>query len=324
MKAITYTEYGPPDVLKLTEVERPTPEDNEVLIRVLAASVNPLDWRVLRGRPFFIRLLMGGLRRPKATRPGVDVAGKVDAIGPSVTEFKPGDEVFGTCRGAFAEYACALEEKLALKPASIPFEAAAAVPVAAISALQALRDKGGLRPGQKVLIDGASGGVGTFAIQIAKQLGAGVTAVCSTGNVDRARSLGADHVIDYTREDFTKSGQRYDLIIAANSHRPIFGYRRALGRNGTYVMIGGGWSQIFQALLLGPLLSRIGSRKMSFFMARINRTDLAFLGDLLVAGKIVPVIERRYPLNDVAEAVRYLEEGHAKGKVVITVEHPHV
>ncbi len=322
MRAITCTEYGSPDVLRLTEVEKPVPEDHEVLIRVLAASVNPLDWRILRGRPFFTRLLMGGLRRPKPTRPGVDVAGTVDAIGRSVTGFKPGDEVFGTCRGAFAEYACAVEDKLAPKPAEVPFEEAAAVPVAAISALQALRDKGGIRPGQKVLIDGASGGVGTFAIQIARQFGADVTAVCSTGNVDRARSLGADHVIDYTREDFTKSGERYDLIVAANSHRPIFDYRRALRRGGTYVMVGGGWSQIFQALLLGPLLSRIGSMKMTFFVARINRTDLASLGDLLAARKIVPVIDRRYPLRDVAEAVRYLEDGHAKGKVVITVEHP--
>jgi len=324
MKAITCTEYGSPDVLKLSEVDRPTPKDHEVLMRILAASVNPLDWRLLRGRPFFTRLLMGGLRRPKPTRPGVDVAGTVEAIGRSVTGFKPGDEVFGTCRGAFAESACAAEDKLAPKPAEVPFEEAAAVPVAAISALQALRDKGGIRPGQKVLIDGASGGVGTFAIQIARQFGADVTAVCSTGNVDRARSLGAGHVIDYTREEFTKSGERYDLIVAANSHRPIFDYRRALRRDGTYVMVGGGWSQIFQAVLLGPLLSRIGSMKMTFFVARINRTDLAFLGDLLAARKIVPVIDRRYALSDVAEAVRYLEDGHAKGKVVITVEHPDV
>jgi NADPH:quinone reductase-like Zn-dependent oxidoreductase len=249
------------------------------------------------------------------------VAGTVEAVGRSVTGFKPGEEVFGTCRGAFAEYACAVEEKLARKPANIPFEEAAAAPVAAVSALQALRDKGGNRPGQKVLIDGTSGGVGTFAIQIAKQLGAEVTAVCSTGNVERARSLGADHVIDYTREDFTKSGQRYDLIVAANSHRPIFHYRRALRRDGTYVMVGGGWSQIFQAVLLGPLLSRIGSMKLTFFVARITQADLAFLGDLLAAGKIAPVIDRRYPLRDVAEAVRYLEDGHAKGKVVMTVEH---
>ena len=321
MKAITYTEYGSPDVLRLTEVEKPTPKDHEVLIRVRAASVNPYDWRLLRGKPLFIRPMIGGLRRPKVTRPGVDVAGRVEAVDRSVTGFKPGDEVFGTCRGAFAEYACTVEDRLALKPANLSFEEAAAVPLAALTALQALRDKGGIRPGGKVLVDGASGGVGTFAIQIAKQLGAEVTAVCSTGNVDRARSLGADHVIDYTREDFTKSGQRYDLIIAANAHRPIFDYRRALSRNGTFVMIGGGWSQILQGMFLGPLLSWIGSRKMTFFIARITRTDLAFLGDLLAAGKIVPVIDRRYPLSDVAEAVRYLEDGHAKGKVVITVEH---
>jgi NADPH:quinone reductase-like Zn-dependent oxidoreductase len=324
MKAITYTEYGPPEVLRLTEVERPTPKEHEVLIRIRAASVNPLDWRLLRGKPAFTRLLMGGLRRPKATRPGVDVAGRVEAVDRSVTAFKPGDEVFGTCRGAFAEYGCAAEDKLALKPANLSFEEAAAVPVAAVSALQALRDRGGIRPGQKVLIEGASGGVGTFAVQIAKSFGADVTAVCSTGNVDKARSLGADQVIDYTREDFTRSSQRYDLIIGANSHRPIFDYRRALSPSGTYVMIGGGWSQIFQGMLLGPLLSWVGSRKMTFFMARITREDLAFLGDLLAAGKIVPVIDRRYPLNEVAEAVRYSEAGHAKGKVVITVEPQHV
>ncbi|HUM01590.1 MAG TPA: NAD(P)-dependent alcohol dehydrogenase [Thermoanaerobaculia bacterium] len=320
MKAITCTEYGSPDVLKLTDVERPTPTDHDVLIRVRSASVNPLDWRLLRGKPVFIRLMLGGLRRPKAARPGVDAAGQVEAVGRSVTGIKPGDEVFGVCRGAFAEYACAAEDKLALKPASVSFETAASVPVAAISALQALRDQGGIRPGQQVLIEGASGGVGTFAVQMAKSFGADVTAVCSTGNVERARSLGADRVIDYSREDFTKSGSRYDLIIGANSHRPIFDYRRALGRNGTYVMVGGGWSQILQGLFLGPLLSWFGSRKMTFFMARITRTDLAFLGDLLAAGKLVPVIDRRYPLGDVAEAVRYLEDGHARGKVVITVD----
>jgi NADPH:quinone reductase-like Zn-dependent oxidoreductase len=320
MKAITYTEYGPPDVLRLTEVEKPTPKEHEVLIRIRAASVNPLDWRLLRGKPAFTRLLMGGLRRPKLTRPGVDVAGQVEAVGPSVTGFKPGDEVFGVCRGSFAEYGCAAEDKLAPKPANVSFEEAAAVPVAAISALQALRDKGGIRPAQKVLIEGASGGVGTFAVQIAKSFGADVTAVCSTGNVDTARSLGADRVIDYTREDFTRSGARYDLIIGANSHRPIFDYRRALGRDGTYVMVGGGWPQILQGMLLGPLLSWVGSRKMTFFMARITGEDLAFLGDLLAAGKIAPVIDRRYPLSEVAEAVRYSEAGHAKGKVVITVD----
>ncbi len=321
MKAIINTEYGSSDVLKLTEVEEPTPKEHEVLIRIRAASVNPLDWRLLRGKPAFTRLMIGGLRRPKITRPGVDVAGRVEAVDPSVTGFKPGDEVFGVCRGAFAEYACAAEDKLALKPANLSFEEAAAVPVAAMSALQALRDKGGIHPGQKVLIEGASGGVGTFAVQIAKSFGADVTAVCSTGNVDRARSLGADQVIDYTREDFTRSGLRYDLIIGANSHRSIFDYRRALGRDGTYVMVGGGWPQILQGMVLGPLLSWIDSRKMTFFIAKITREDLDFLGDLLAAGKVAPVIDRRYPLGDVAEAVRYLEDGHAKGKVVITIEH---
>jgi NADPH:quinone reductase-like Zn-dependent oxidoreductase len=321
MKAIVYHNYGSPDVLKCEEIEKPTAGDNEVLIKVRAASVNPLDWRLMRGKPFFVRLLIGGLRKPKVTRPGVDVAGQVEAVGRNVTQFKPGDEVFGACRGAFAEYACVVEDKLALKPANISFEDAAAVPVAAISALQGLRDKGRIQRGHKVLVDGASGGVGTFAVQMAKSFGAEVTAVCSTRNVDTVRSIGADHVIDYTREDFTQSGQRYDLIIAANAYHSIFDYRRALGQDGIYVMIGGGWAQIFQAMLLGPLLSLIGRKKMCFFIAKLNKTNLVLLKDLLAAGKIVPVIDRRYPLNDVAEALRYLEEGHAKGKVVITVEH---
>ena len=226
------------------------------------------------------------------------------------------------CKGAFAEYACATEDKVALKPANISFEEAAAVPVAAITALQGLRDKGRIKPGQKVLVDGASGGVGTFAVQIAKSFGAEVTAVCSTTKVDTARAIGADHCIDYTREDFTQGGQRYDLIIAANAYHSIFDYRRALTQNGIYVMAGGGgWVQIIQGMLLGPLLSLMGSRKTRFFMANINPKDLVFLKDLLAAGKVVPVIDRRYPLSEVAEALRYLEEGHAKGKVVMTVEH---
>jgi NADPH:quinone reductase-like Zn-dependent oxidoreductase len=230
--------------------------------------------------------------------------------------------VFGVCKGAFAEYACATEDKVALKPANISFEEAAAVPVAAITALQGLRDKGRIKPGQKVLVDGASGGVGTFAVQIAKSFGAEVTAVCSTTKVDTARAIGADHCIDYTREDFTQGGQRYDLIIAANAYHSIFDYRRALTQNGIYVMAGGGgWVQIIQGMLLGPLLSLMGSRKTRFFMANINPKDLVFLKDLLAAGKVVPVIDRRYPLSEVAEALRYLEEGHAKGKVVMTVEH---
>jgi len=321
MKAIVYTQYGPPDVLQFMEVAKPTPTDDEVLIQIRAASVNPLDWRLMRGRPLFIRLMTGGLRKPTLTRPGVDVAGQVEALGKSVTKFKPGDSVFGGCRGAFAEYACVSEDKLALKPANLSFEDAAAVPVAALSALQALRDMGRIQPGHKVLVDGASGGVGTFAVQIARSFGAEVTAVCSTRNVDRARSLGADHVMDYTREDFTKTGQRYDLILAANAYHSIFDYRRALSQDGVYVMVGGGWSQILQAMLLGPLLSLMGSKKLRFFMAKISQKDLFLLKDLLEAGKIVPVIDRRYPLSDVAEAVRYLEAGHAQGKVVITVAH---
>jgi len=322
MKAIVYHNYGSPEVLKCEEIEKPAVGDREVLIKVRAASVNPLDWRLMRGKPVFVRLMIGGLRKPKLTRPGVDVAGQVEAVGRSVTQFKPGDEVFGGCRGAFAEYACAIEDRLALKPANLSFEDAAAVPVAAISALQGLRDKGRIQRGQKVLVDGASGGVGTFAVQIAKSFGAEVTAVCSTRNVDSARSIGADHVIDYTREDFTQSGQRYDLILAANAYHSIFHYRRALSQDGIYVMAGGGGVQILQAMLLGPLLSLMGSRKMRFFMANINKEDLVLLKDFLEAGEIVPVIDRRYPLSDVAEALRYLEEGHAQGKVVITVEHP--
>lgn len=321
MKATVYHNYGSPDVLKCEEIEKPTAGDNEALIKVRAASVNALDWRMMRGKPVVTRLMMGGLRKPKITRPGVDLAGQVEAVGRNVTQFKPGDEVFGVCQGAFAEYVCAIEDKLALKPANISFEDAAAVPVAALTALQGLRDKGRIQRGQKVLVDGASGGVGTFAVQIAKSFGAEVTAVCSARNVETARSIGADHVIDYSREDFTQSGQRYDLILAANAYHSIFDYRRALGQNGIYVMAGGGWAQILQAMLLAPLLSLIGSKKMCFFIAKISKTDLVLLKDLLETGEVVPVIDRRYPLSDVAGALRYLEEGHAQGKVVITFEH---
>jgi NADPH:quinone reductase-like Zn-dependent oxidoreductase len=320
MKAIEYAQYGPPDVLQFKEVAKPTPQDNEVLIKIRAASVNPLDWRLIRGKPVFARLITGGLRKPRLTRPGVDVAGQVEAVGRNVTQFKPSDEVFGACRGAFAEYACVVEDRLAFKPANISFEDAAAVPVAALTALQGLRDKGRIQPGHKVLIDGASGGVGTFAVQIAKSFGTEVTAVCSTRNVDTARSIGADHVIDYTREDFTQSGERYHLILAANAYHSIFDYRRALSEDGIYVMAGGGGVQILQAMLLAPLLSLMGSKKMRFVMAKISKKDLVLLKELLEARKVVPVIDRRYALRDVAEAVGYLEEGHARGKVVITVE----
>src|SRR5712664_2943806 len=267
---------------------------------------------------------MTGLLTPRHKILGVDIAGRVEAVGRQVKQFQPGDEVFGVtgfAGGGFAEYACAREDKLALKPANSSFEDAAAVPIAAITALQGLRDKGRIQQGHKVLIDGASGGVGTFAVQIAKSFGAEVTAVCSTRNVDTARSIGADHVIDYSREDFTQSGQRYDLILAANAHHSIFDYRRALSQDGIYVLAGGGLVRILQGMLLGPLRSLIGSKKMCFFIANIDHKDLVFLKDLLEAGKVVPVIDSRYPLSDAAEALRYLEEGHAQGKVVIAVEH---
>ncbi len=322
MKAIVRTRYGPPDVLRFTEVEKPAPQANEVLIKLYAASVNPLDLFSLRGAPL-VRLIPG-LRTPKQPVLGCDIAGRVEAIGGHVKQFQPGDEVFGVtgfAGGGFAEYACAIENKLALKPANCSFEDAAAVPIAAITALQGLRDKGRIQPGQKVLVDGASGGVGTFAVQIAKSFGAEVTAVCSTRNVDTARSIGADHVIDYTREDFTLSWQRYDLILGANAHHSIFDYRRALSQDGIYVIAGGALPQIFQAMLLAPLLSRIGSKKTCFFIANINQKDLVSLKVLLEAGNIVPVIDRRYPLSDAAEALRYLEERHAQGKIVLTVEH---
>lgn len=318
MKAIVCTRYGPPEALQFTEIAKPTPTDDQVLIKIRAASVNPVD-RLFRA-PYVFRLLTG-LRKPRNPRLGSDVAGQVEAVGKNITQFKPGDQVFGVCRGAFAEYGCAIEDKLAFKPANKSFEEAASVPVAALTALQGLRDKGQIQRGQKVLVDGASGGVGTFAVQIAKAFGAEVTAVCSTKKLDIARSIGADHVIDYSQQDFTKSGQRYDLILAANAYHSIFSYRRALSPRGIYVMAGGGGAQIFQGMLLGPLLSLLGGRNMRFFIAKINNKDLGVLKDLLETGKVVPVIDRSYPLSRVAEALIYLEEKHAKGKIVITVEH---
>jgi NADPH:quinone reductase-like Zn-dependent oxidoreductase len=323
MKAIVYEQYGPPNVLQLKDVATPAPADNEVLIKICAASVNPYDWHFMRGDPWFIRLMLG-LRKPKVTRLGFDVAGRVEVVGRNVIQFKPGDEVFGGCRGAFAEFVCAAENDLALKPVNLSFEEAAAVPMAAITALQGLRDKGHIKPGQKVLIDGASGGVGTFAIQIAKAFGTEVTAVCSTRNLDRARSLGADHLIDYTRDDFTRNGQSYDLILAANAYHSIFAYQRSLNRNGICVKSGGG-SASLQAMLLESLLSLMlslfGGKKICGFIAKLNKKDLVILKDLLEAGKVVPMIDRRYPLSNTAEAIRYLEKGHAQGKVILTVEH---
>jgi NADPH:quinone reductase-like Zn-dependent oxidoreductase len=321
MKAIVRTKYGSPDVLQLKEAEKLTPTDNQVLVKVHAASVNKADLYFLRG-PFLVRLMGVGLLKPKNKILGADIAGRVEAVGRNVKQFQPGDEVFGWCgRGGFAEYVCAREDALVLKPANVTFEEAAAVSVAAITALQGLR-KGHVQPGQKVLINGASGGVGTYTVQIAKSFGAEVTAVCSTKNLDNALSMGADYVIDYTQEDFTKSGQRYDLIIAANGYHSILDYRHALSPKGICVTTGGSMAQIFQAMLLGPLISLIGSKKMgSMGIAKINQKDLVLVKELLEAGKVVPVIDRRYTLIEVPEAIRYFEEGHAKGKVVIAMEH---
>jgi NADPH:quinone reductase-like Zn-dependent oxidoreductase len=303
------------------------PNDDQVLIKVRAASINPLDWHFMEGTPYIMRAIGVGLRKPKDPRLGVDYAGTVEAVGKNVTQFKPGDEVLGGKSGAFAEYVCARADRaIVLKPANITFEQAASVPIAAITALQGLRDKGKIQPGQKVLINGASGGVGTFAVQIAKSFGADVTGVCSTRNLDMVRSLGADHVIDYTKEDFTKNGRRYDLILDNVGTQQLSGFRRVLNPNGILVMIGGGGPN--DGGLIGPLgrpvkallLSPFISQKMGMLMAELNKKDLTILGDLMQSGKVTPVIDRTYPLSQIAEAIRYLEQGHARGKVVITVE----
>jgi NADPH:quinone reductase-like Zn-dependent oxidoreductase len=323
MKAITYTQYGSPDVLHLQEVPQPAPKDDEVLIKVHAASVNAADLHLLRADPFLARL-ESGLLKPKRKILGADVAGRIEQVGSSITRFKPGDEVFGDISGCgwggFAEFVCARESALVLKPANLSFEQAAAVPMAAVTALQGLRKKGNIQAGQKVLIHGASGGVGSFAVQIAKSFGAEVTAVCSTAKMEMVRSLGADHVIDYTREDFAKGAEAYDLILAVNGNRSIYDYKRALAPNGTYVLSGGAMSQLVQAMLLGPWISRTGGRKMGNLLALPNQDDLAFVKMLLESGKVVPFIDKTYALGEVPEALRYLEEGHAKGKVVITVQ----
>jgi NADPH:quinone reductase-like Zn-dependent oxidoreductase len=318
MKAILYTAYGPPDVLQLREIEKPSPTENEVLVRVHASSINAIEWRRFTMPRFMVRMFGRGIREPKNMSIGGDLAGRVEAVGANVKQFQPGDEVFGVQAGAFAEYVCAAEKNLALKPANVSFEAAAAVPIAALTALQAVRDQGKIQRGQKVLIYGAGGGVGTFAVQIAKSFGTEVTAVCGIRSLDIARSSGADHVMDYTKEDFTKNGQRYDLIVAANGYRSIFEYRRALKPNGIYVVVGGFIAQMLQALLLGPFLSRPGNRKMRGMITNLNQKDLAFLKELLEAGKVVPVFDRTYPLSKVVEAMNYVLEGHPRGKVVIT------
>lgn len=325
IKAIVHCEYGSPDVLKLEDVEKPVPNDNQLLVRVRAASVNPLDLTI-RG-PWLIRPLLG-LRKPKDTRLGVDYAGIVEAVGKNVTNFKPGDEVFGGRDGALAEYVCVLADRaVVLKPSNMTFEQAASVPVAAITALQGLRDKGKIQSGQKVLVNGASGGVGTFAVQIAKSFGTEVTGVCSTRNVDLVRSIGADHVIDYTKEDFTKTDQRYDLIFDLVGNHSFSERRRILNPNGICVMagIGGaGWHDGMGTRLAGELnayvRSRFVSQKFISYIAQFNKKDMTILGDLMQSGKMTPVIDRTYKLNETPDALRYLEQGHARGKVVVTVE----
>lgn len=322
MKAIVYYEYGSPDVLKYEDLAQPIAGDNEVLLGIRAAALNPLDWHLMRGTPYLIRL-MGGLRTPKLTRLGVDVAGEVEAVGRNVTRFKPGDSVFGSCRGAFAEFVCTSEVALVLKPDNVTFEQAACAPVAGFTALQSLRDKGHVQPGQRVLINGAAGGVGTFAVQIAKSLGAEVTGVCSTRNVDMLRSIGADHVIDYTRQDFTQAGQRYELLLDCIANHSLAALRRVLTPKGTYVVIGGPdgrWLGPIAPFLKALLLSPFVSQTLVPCGAKSRPADLNTLSELLLAGKITPVIDKCYPLSDVPEALRYLEQGHAQGKVVIAFQ----
>lgn len=320
MKAIRYTQYGSPDVLHLEDVEKPTPKDDEVLIKIQAASVNAYDWHFLTADIFLIRLMGGGLLKPKDPRLGADVAGIIEAVGRNVKQFQPGDEVYGMVSGGFAEYATAPESSLWFKPVNASFEEAAALPMAAMTALQALRDEGQIQEGQKVLVNGASGGVGTFAVQIAKSFDAEVTAVCSTRNVDQARSIGADHVIDYTKENFTKKGQKYDLILAANGYHTLSAYKRALTPHGIYVMAGGTMAQIVQSMLLSSLMSEKGGRTMGGLFTKPSQDDLITLKEMFEAGRVKSVIDRRYPLVNAAEALRYLGEGHARGKIIITIE----
>lgn len=322
MKAIVHHNYGSPDILQLETVQKPTPSNNQLLIKVQASSVNAIDWHMLRADPFIIRLTGSGFWKPKNQVLGFDIAGQVEAVGKHVKQFKPGDTVFGSCQNrGFAEYVCTNEDEVVLKPENVTFEQAAAVPVAAITALQGLRDSGNIQPEQKVLIHGASGGVGMFAVQLAKAFWAEVTAVCSTRNLEMARSLGANHVIDYTKDDFTQNGQHYDLILAVNGNRSIFDYKRSLTPKGTYVAVGGsGLRQMLQSMLLGPWLSRKGDQKLLFMgMAKITKKDLDYLRVLLEKNKIVPFIDKCYPLNEVPKAIQYIEDIHAQGKVVISV-----
>jgi len=320
MKAIVYTQYGPPDVLQLKEVDKPIPQDDEVLIQVHAVSINDWDWGLLQGTPFVNRL-ENGLRKPKKKILGSDIAGRIEAVGKNVEKFRPGDEVFGDLSGTwggFAEYVCARENTLALKPASMTFEEAAAIPQAAMLAVQGLRDKGQIQSGQKLLINGAGGGVGTFGVQMAKLYDVEVTGVDSAGKLDLLRSIGFDHVIDYMREDFTKNGQHYDLILDVKTNRSVFDYMRALSSHGIYVTVGGSTSRLLQALLLGPWISLFSTKSVHVVFLKVNK-DLAYMNELYEAGKVKPVIDGPYKLSEVPEAMRNFVEGKHKGKVVITL-----
>jgi NADPH:quinone reductase-like Zn-dependent oxidoreductase len=325
MKAIVCHRYGAPDALRLEDVDKPTPGDSEVLIQIRAASLNALDWHLMKGRPAVARVFLG-LRRPRMNRPGRDVAGRVESVGRSVTEFKPGDDVFGVCRGSLAEYACASSSYLVPKPASVSFDQVAAVPIAGLTALQGLRDHGRLEAGQRVLINGAAGGVGTFAVQIARSFGADVTGVCSGGNAELVRSIGAERVFDYRREDFTRSGERYDLIFDLVANHSLLEYRRVLKPRGMVVVAGGGGSdgremgRRLGRMLSGALISRLLAQKMAFFVARLSQANLVAIGELLKSGKVTPVIDSRHRLSDTSEAFRRLATGHACGKIVVTVD----
>ena len=321
MKAVVCHKYGGPEVLALQEVDKPIPQDDEVQIKIRAVSVNAGDWHLMRGTPFPVRLMFG-LTKPKYTILGVDIAGEVEAVGKNVTQFKPGDAVFGDLStsgyGGFAEYACAKENFLALKPENLSFEEASTLPTPAVAALQGLRDKGKVGAGQTVVVNGASGGVGTYAVQIAKAFGAEVTGVCSAGKMDMVRSIGADHVIDYKQEDFTANGKQYDLVLAVDGYHPISHYKRALSPTGKYVMVGGAGAQFYQAMFLGPLMSKKGGKELGNILIKPNQQDLLFLKGLVEQGKITPVIDRTFSLEEVPEAIAYLEAGRARGKVVVT------
>jgi NADPH:quinone reductase-like Zn-dependent oxidoreductase len=323
MKAIVYTKYGSPDILELKEIEKPTPKDDEVLIQISAASVNPLDWHIMRGSPFILRV-MTGLFKPRITRLGRDVAGKIESVGRNVTLFKKGDEVFGSCTGAFAEYVCVSELKLVLKPDNITFEQAATLNIAALTALQSLRDKGRIKPGQKVLINGASGGVGTFAVQLAKVFNTEVTGVCSTNNIEMVRSIGADYILDYTKEDVTKTGKHYDIFLDCYANRSLLACKRVLNSGGIYIAVGGPVYSLISILISSMtaiVLSWFVSQKFVSLLTKINRDDLTFIGELMASGKVKAVVGRQYKLSEVPEAIRYIEDGHTKGKVVILIEH---